>query len=178
MHQTLFEELSIKTFVMQFYHWLSRGFFTEDETRSFEKLNDESVNKLQQMKNPSIWNGSYDFIFSLISQTDAVIIKGKNFIKYKQICSDKEIAIYLANNLSIFQKGIDLKSLRPILDIEVMFRNGYMLHDVFWGYPEKDMYSFQIDCLDYVYSAAHFYNEGYEYFNNKKQIKTYNEIPS
>jgi len=56
-----------------------------------------------------------------------------------------------------------------------MFRNGYMLHDVFNGYSEKNMFSFQMDCIDYLYSAAHFYNEGYDYYHGRKTIKFYND---
>lgn len=177
MHHTLFEELRVKTFLMQFYYWFSRGFFSADEKQAILRLNDENVKKLEIMKDPSKWDGDYSFIFSLLPQTDEAITKGKNFLIYKQICKDKVIADYLHHNPDLFQKGIDLKSLRSILDIQVLFRNGYMLHDIFWGYPEKDMYRFQIDCLDYVYSASHFYNEGYAYYHNKKEIKTYNEIP-
>lgn len=179
MHQAIFEQLSTKTFVMQFYYWLAIGFFDEEDKASFQNVNDENVSNLVQMNDINItkWDGNYDFIFSLLPKTDAIIVKAKKFLKYKQVCADIDIANYLKANPSFFQKGIDLKSLRSMLDIEVMFKNGYMLHDVFWGYPEKNMYSYQIDCLDYVYSAAHFYNEGYEYYNNKKHIKTYNEIP-
>lgn len=176
MHQINFETISVKIFVMQFYFFLSRGFFNEEEKAAYLRLNDENVEKLKKMKDPQTWNGNFDFMLTLMPEAEAIINKAKGFVKFKQIASDKEIATYLAEHPEFFQEGIRLNSLRTLLNIEVLFKNGYMLHDVFLGYPAKDLYSFRIDCLDYVHSAAYFYNEAYEYYYNKKKVSTYNDI--
>ena len=176
MDKELQETLSIRTFVMQFYFYLARGFFTAEETDAYRKLNDENVNTILRMKNPSLCDDKYLDTSNLIEQTDVILQKAKGFLSYKQKATDIEIAIFLHAHPELFLEGITLHSLRNLLHIDVLFKNGYMLQDVFMGYPEKNMYMFLIDCLDYVHSAAHFYNEGYDYYHVKKTIKTYKDI--
>lgn len=167
------EQLNVKARVMQFYYWLSRGFFSEEETSRLYQLNEDNFKTLAVMNDHLTGSDRPDFVLSLIFQTDEVIVKAKGYLKYTQIGSDTDIADYVRNNSTMFQYGIDLKHLRSLLNIETMFKNGYMLHDAFLGYPEKSMFSFRVYCVDYIYSAAHFYNEGYAYYHNQKQIDTY-----
>ena len=175
IHQQLFEELSVKTFVMQFYQWFTRGYWAEEEKALFTSTNDLSVARLSLMKDPSRWDGNYSVVKILINQTDELLRKGKSYMLYRQIASDKEIAIYLAEHSTWNLLGIDLFSLRKLFDIESLFKDGYMLHDHHMGYPKKDMYQFCVDCLDYVHSAAFFYNEGYEYYHKRKQVRFYDD---
>lgn len=178
IHEGLFADLSIKTFVMQFYRCLTPGYFSKEEAESANRVNDRSVEKLQQMKDPLKWDGNYKVVISLLGEISAIAMKAKSFLQYRQICSDRAIADYLVNHPEFFSWGIDLNSLRNILDIDVLFRNGYMLHNIFLGYPKRDMYSFAIDCLDYVHSASYFYNEAYDLYHNNKLIRDYSNVPA
>jgi hypothetical protein len=174
MHHTLFEELSLDTFLLQFYCFLSRGFFEDTELAAIDILIIKNIERLELMREPIKWDGRYDLVDAQIAESKPIVEKAKGYLIYKQICNDKEIANYLLNHPKYYQ-GIMLKDLKNLLDIEVVFRNGHMLHDHFNGYPKKNLFSFQVDCLDYVHSAAHFYNEAYDYYNNRKEIKFYND---
>lgn len=175
MHHTLYEELRLSTFLLQFYCFLTRGFFDNEEIKKIDKLINLNIKRLTIMSDTFKWDGRYDLVFNQNVDSRTIIEKAKANLKYKQICSDKEIADYLIKNPQFLEQGILLVDLKKLLDIESMFRNGYMLHDVFNGYPEKNMFSFQMDCIDYLYSAAHFYNEGYDYYHDRKTIKSYND---
>src|SRR6266542_5454069 len=175
MHHILYEELRLKTFLLQFYCFLTRGFFDDEEIKKIDLLIKLNVDRLNIMRDTFKWDGRYDLVFNQTLESKTIIEKAIQNLKYKQICSDKEIVDYLIKNPQFFEQGILLVDLKKLLDIESMFRNGYMLHDIFNGYPEKNMFSFQIDCIDYLYSAAHFYNEGYYYYHNRKIIRFYNE---
>lgn len=174
MHHELYEDLRIKTFLLQFYCYLSRGFFAKEELATIDDLIHKNIKRLELIKDPFKWDGKYDFVTDQISESSNFISRAKEYLRYKQICEEKEIADYIINHPRYYL-GIILKDLKKLLDIEVLFKNGYMLHDYFNGYPEKNLYSFQVDCLDYVHSAAHFYNEAYDYYHNKKNIKYYND---
>ncbi|WP_127132497.1 hypothetical protein [Pseudoflavitalea rhizosphaerae] len=174
-HQKFFEELSVKTFVLQFYYWFTRGYWSVEEKKEFETTNDQSVERLQLMKDLSRWDGNYGTIFTLITKTDTLIQKGKSHMLYKQTAPDKEIATYLAEHPNWYLTGIDLFRFQKLFDISSLLKEGYMLQDQHMGYPEKHMYQIGVDCLDYVHSAAFFYNEGYEYYHNLKKVQFYDE---
>lgn len=175
MNQLLFEELSVKTFVLQFYFWFSRGYFTELEKEEYYALEKKSISVLKEMKAGT--NVEIDLINELFSRTEFYLERAKGFMTYKQIATDKAIAAYVAENPQLFQFGIELFSFRKLFDIGILFRNGYMLHDQHRGYPEKDLYQVGIDCIDYIYSAAFFYNEAYGYYQGKKDVFFYDQIP-
>lgn len=168
MHQTLFNNLRSQTFLLQFYSHLARGFFNEHELSEINALIEMNIDKLHLMKKIE-WDGKYDIILNLITQTSKNIEELKRLMPFKQICEDLVIANYLTINHNFFyEEGILLKDLKEILDIEVLFKNGHMLHDVFNGYYEKNKYRYQVDCLDFLYSAAYYYNEGYDYYYDLK----------
>lgn len=171
MHQHLFEKLSITTLLIQFYGFLARGFYTIEQRQKISELVDNNINRLNLMKNEIEWDGRYDLVLEQINQADAILLKLKGHIKFTQICEDKKIAMYIKDNINEFQlTGIRLFDLKEIFDISSLRKNGYMLHDSYSGYPEKDLYQFHIDCIDYVHTAAYFYNEAYEYFNSNKDV--------
>lgn len=171
MHQQLFENLSITTFLLQFYGFLARGFYTLEERQEISDLVNKNINRLILMKNEIEWDGRYDLVLEQIIQTNTFLTKLKTHIKFKQICEDKIIALYMKDNANEFHlTGISLFHLKEIFDISSLRKNGYMLHDSYVGYPEKDLYQFHIDCIDYVNSAAYFYNEAYDYFNSNKEV--------
>jgi hypothetical protein len=172
MHHTLYEQLRINTFLLQFYGFLTRGFFSIEERAGMNELIKLNINRLNLMKDYSLdWDGRYDLVTEQLFKTQDHITATKKHLRFKQICPDIEIANYLTKNHNhFFEFGILLNDLKNLLDIAVLFRNGYMLHDIFNGYPEKDLYCYQVDCLDFVHSAAHFYNEAYEYYHGRKEI--------
>jgi hypothetical protein len=177
MHKHLYNELRIRTFLIQFYVPLTRGRFDEDELKSIHGLIVSNIDILEKMRPPMLlWDGRYDVVQNHLFESDDVIKKAKEFLALQQIGKDEEIAEYIKDNPDYYIIGIDLKSLSKILDISEFFRKGHMLHDRFLGYQEKHFMLFYTVCLDYVHSAAHFYNEGYEYFKGKKEVKTYDQI--
>lgn len=175
MPHLLYEELRLNTFLLQFYCFLTRGFFEDEQLKRIEDLINLNIERLEVMGDPIKWDGRYDLVFKQFMESKDLVVKAKNNLKYQQICNDNEIVEYLIQNPQFYEQGILLADLRKILDVESMFRNGHMLHDTFHGYPKKGITSCQVDCLDYLYSAAHFYNEGYDYFHNRKKIKFYSD---
>ncbi len=179
MHQILYEKLRINTFLLQFYGFLARGFFSRETRISFLSLIESNIDRLKLMRDDTNWDGRYDLTAKLLFQTEQFVNESRNKLKYTQICEDIDIANYVnENQFNFFNFGIQLKDLKNILDIEVFFRNGYMLHDVFNGYSEENLYNFQIDCIDYLYSSSNFYNEAYDYYYRRKEIKLYDAMDS
>jgi hypothetical protein len=171
MHQKLFEKLSVSTFLLQFYGHLSRGFFSDVEKKDIRQTIDQNIERLHLMKKID-WDGRYDLVLKLIAKTEELLNKAKSYNSFKQIGSDMDIVEFVKNSIDDFElTGIPLFELRTIFDISIPLKNGYMLHDSYSGYPEPNLYRYHIDCLDYLHSAAFFYNEGYEYLNNQKDIK-------
>lgn len=171
MHHTLYEQLRVSTFLLQFYDFLTRGFSTPQERKAIDDLIRLNIDRLELMKDTFNWDGRYDLVTEQLFKTKEHVEKAKGDLRFKQICDDIEIANYLTkNHKSFFESGILLNDLKNILDIDVLFRNGHMLHDIFCGYPEKNMYRYQVDCIDFLHSAAHFYNEAYDYYQDKKTI--------
>jgi len=121
------------------------------------------------------WDGRYDLVLELQFKTDSLIQQAKDSLKFKQICNDEDIAKYLNGNPDFFEKGIVLHDLSKLLDITSELKRGHFLHDVYHGYPEH-YYQYQVDCLDYCYSAYHFYNEGYDYYHGRKVVRNYSEM--
>jgi hypothetical protein len=174
MHHTLYEKLRVNTFLLQFYGYLTRGFFSTETRQAIDELIGENVERLQLMKDPMKWEGKYDLVTIQLFATEKYVTEAKGYLKHKQVCNDIDIANYMIkHHHQFYEKGILLNDLKKLLDIEVLFKNGYMLHDIFNGYPEKNMFRFQIDCMDYLHSAAYFYNEAYDYYNNRKEVKFY-----
>lgn len=170
-HHTLYEHLKINTLLLQFFGFLTRGFFTIDERKDMDDLIQLNIDRLEMMKNTLDWDGRYDLVSEQLFKTQEYVTKTKNNLHFKQICNDSEIANYLTkNHMHFFESGILLNDLKIILDINDIFSNGYMLHDIFCGYPEKELHHFKVDCLDFLHSAAHFYNEAYDYYHDKKEI--------
>lgn len=171
MHHTLYEQLRLKTFLLQFYGFLTRGFFEIEERIDMNNLIESNIDRLNLMKDSFNWDGRYDLVTSQLFKTEELVQKAKSKLRFTQSCADIDIANYLIkNHKHFFEFGIQLNDLKRLLDIDILFRNGYFLHDIFNGYPEKDLYRYQVDCLDFVHSAAHFYNEAYDYYNDKKDI--------
>ncbi len=177
MHDALLKTLTINTYLLQFYGYLTRGFFTSEELKEIDTLVQINAERIKMMRNDIEWDGKYDLVVNQLFKTEALIKQARENLKYEQICSDSDIAEFIIKNKGQFyKKGIQLFELKKLLNIEKLFLNGYMNHDVFLGYPEKQLFQFQIDCLDYLHSAAHFYNEAYDYFNDRKKIYAYDEI--
>lgn len=171
MHHKLYDQLRVNTFLLQFFGFLTRGFFTIEERQDYVGLINLNISRLNLMKELSNWDGRYDLVTEQLFKTIDWVAKAKKFLPFTQISDDTEVVNYLSKNPHSFQKsGIQLNDLKTILDISVLFRKGHMLHDVFYGYPEKDLYQYQVDCLDFLHSAAHFYNEAYDYYSDKKTI--------
>src|SRR5664280_41842 len=170
MHQKLFEKLSINTFLLQFYGHLARGFFTESEDKEIHATIEENIDRLLLMKGLD-WDGRYDLVLQLISKTEKFLENAKSYNSFKQIGKDLDIVNYMRESQDEFLiLGISLVHMQKIFDISIPLKNGYMLHDSYSGYPEKNLYRYHIDCLDYVHSAAHFYNEAYDYYNHFKTV--------
>lgn len=175
MHVTLHNELSNQTFLLQFYCWLVRGLFTVEDQRAIDVLIKRNIECLLLMQNNLEWDGRYDLVLQQQAESERFVQQAKDKLEYKQISSDREVSQYIHNNPFFMIKGIVLNDLKNLLNMDKAFKRGYLLHDIFHGYPEQ-FYRFQIDCLDYNHSAAHFYNEGYDYFHERKTIKNYSEI--
>jgi hypothetical protein len=170
MHQKLFEKLSINTFLLQFYGHLARGFFTESEDKEIHATIEENIDRLLLMKGLD-WDGRYDLVLQLISKTEKFLENAKSYNSFKQIGKDLDIVNYMRESQDEFIiSGISLVHMQKIFDISIPLKNGYMLHDSYSGYPEKNLYRYHIDCLDYAHSAAHFYNEAYDYYNHFKTV--------
>lgn len=171
MHHRLYEQLRVNTFLLQFYSFLNRGNYSITESESIESLIEDNIDRLNRMRSIENWDGNYNFVIEQVSKSREIIENAKSNLPFKQICEDIIIAKYVEKKFDFFfNNGILLNDLKNILEIDILFRNGYMLHDVYCGYVEKGLYRYQIDCLDFLYSAAHFYNEGLDYYNDKKQI--------
>ena len=170
MHHRLFEQLRVNTFLLQFYKFLTRGKYSNELSEEIENLITLNIDRLNLMKSLE-WDGNYQLVLEQLSKTKNLVETTKKNLKFKQICEDIDIAKFVENNFhTFFQTGISLKDLKEILDIEVLFKNGHMLHDMFFGYIDQNSYSYQVDCLDFLHSASHFYNEAYEYYYDKKEI--------
>lgn len=141
-----------------------------EEILNIERLINLNIDRLELMKSLE-WDGRYDLVVNQIAQTEDLINTAKGKLPFKQIGQDNIIADYIETNFDdFFEYGIQLKDLREILDISILFRNGYMLHDVYNGYVDEYLYRFQIDCVDFVHSAAYFYNEAYDYYEGNKEV--------
>lgn len=175
MHITLHNELSRQNSLLQFYCWLVRGLFTIEDQRAIDVLMKRNIDRLLLMQKKLEWDGRYDLVILQQTESERFIKQAKDKLEYKQISSDKAICQYVNDNPFFMLKGIILNDLKNLLDMDKAFKRGYLLHDIFHGYPEQ-FYRFQIDCLDYNHSAAYFYNEGYDYYHKRKTIKNYSEI--
>lgn len=175
MHKTSYQKLRINTFLLQFFGFLSRGLFSNEDRKAMSELIEQNIDRLELMRDTFKWDGRYDLVITQLFKTEEYLRRAKEKLRFKQICDDEDIAEYLHNHPKFFNEGIELKDLRKLLDIREKLDEGYMLHDVYHGYPEH-FYSFQIDCLDYLNSAAHFYNEGYDFYYERKKHKDYSEI--
>ncbi|MFC4634471.1 hypothetical protein ACFO3O_11170 [Dokdonia ponticola] len=181
MHYELHKELSIQTALLQFYCFLTRGFFSETEFISHFDYGNENIEQIHNMANPEKWNGDYSVIINRISKTKEIVIEAKSYLKWSQICPDEKIAEFMNQNPDFYEDGISVKDLNEIFEISEVLENGYMFHDSFHGYPKKHLYRYGVDCLDFLYSASYFYNEGFDYFNNrltKKSFAEMNKLPS
>jgi hypothetical protein len=176
MHNKLHKELSIQTALLQFYCFLTRGFFDKKIVREYFEYGNENIEKIHNMTDPIKWDGRYDVIIERISETKKIVQTAKSFFKHKQHSSDEKIAEFMHNHSSFYEDGIMLNDLKDILEIDNILENGYMLHDHFMGYPEKELFQYRIDCIDFLYSSSYFYNEGLDLLNNRKSILTYSEI--
>jgi hypothetical protein len=176
MHETLKHKLHKVTLLLHFYGHLTRGVFTENQWQESYDLLLKNDEKLKLMSSIELWDGNYETVYKLILKTEDFIELSKEKIQYKQICNDDEIAKYIISHPDFFDIGIELKDLKLLLDIENLFQNGHFLHDVYLGYPEDYCVNFQIDCLDYLNSAIHYYNEAYDLYYKRKYIKNYTEI--
>jgi len=175
MHYKLHKELSVQTALLQFYCFLTRGFFLEKEFVSDFDYGNESIGKIHNMASPEKWDGDYSVIIQRISKTKEIAEKAKSYLQWSQKCSDEKIAEYMHNHPAFYEDGISIKDLNEILEINGVLENGYMFHDRFHGYPEKNLFRYGVDCLDFLYSASYFYNEGFDYFNNRKSPISYSE---
>lgn len=176
MHYELHKELSVQTAMLQFYCFLSRGFFFKKDFISNFDFGNENIERIHDMSNPEKWNRNYSDIIERISKTKEIVKKAKSYLKWNQKCEDEKIAEYMFNHPDFYEDGITINDLKEILEIKEVLQNGYMLHDRFMGYPEKNLYRYGVDCLDFLYSASHFYNEGFDYWNGRKKILTYSEL--
>lgn len=175
MHVILHNSLSKETFLLQFYGWLIRGLLSEEDRNAIHVLINKNIDRLQLMQDDFKWDGKYDLVIKLQAETQSLVNQAKEKLEFKQICDDKAICDYILNNPDYKVKGIILNDLKRLLNVDRALKRGHLLHDVYHGYPEQ-FYMFQVDCMDYIHSAAHFYNEGYDYYYKRKTIKNYSEI--
>lgn len=175
MHVTLHNELSKVTFLLQFYGWCVRGLFSEEDRLAIDALINKNVARLCLMQDNLKWDGRYDLVIEQQFESQQFVNLAKEKNEYKQICEDKTICDYIHNNPDYATNGIILNDLKRLLNIDKALKRGYLLHDIYHGYPEH-YYRFQVDCMDYLHSAAHFYNEAYDYYYQRKTIKNYSEI--
>ena len=170
MHHTLFEQLRVNTFLLQFYKFLTNGKYSKELSEEIENFIVLNIARLNLMKSIE-WDGNYQLVLEQLSKTKNLVETTRNNLNFKQICEDIHIAKFVENNYdTFFQTGITLKDLKELLDIDVLFRNGHMHHDMFLGNIEENAYSYQVDCLDFLHSASHFYNEAYDYYYDKKDV--------
>lgn len=172
MHATLHNDLSQETFLLQFYGWLARGKFKTEERKAMDNLIASNIERLHIMQDMLKWDGRYDLVMSQLMDTQEYIRLAKDKLQYQQKCEDRDICAYVHKHPDFAKTGIILNDLQHLLDMGPAFKRGYLLHDIYHGYPEE-FYLFQVDCMDYLHSAAHFYNEGYDYFFKRKTIKDY-----
>ena len=172
MHYPLHAELKIKTCLLQFYCYLASSYFTKEELTEVDALISFNVEQLK-LVNDIAWDGRYDVVFHKIIESNQIIERAKVHLKLKQIGRDEDIADFVIHTPEFMERGIILNDLRALLNIEHFFRNGHMAHDTYYGYPEKDLFKFGVDCLDYLHSAAYFYNEAFDYYHQRKQVSPY-----
>ncbi|TRW27119.1 hypothetical protein FMM05_00260 [Flavobacterium zepuense] len=175
MHVTLHNSLSKDTFLLQFYGWIVRGLLSDVDRKAIYILINKNIERLQLMQDDLKWDGRYDLVIDQQAETQRFVSEAKKKLEFKQICDDKDISDYINNNPDFTVKGIILNDLRHLVNVDKALKRGHLLHDVYHGYPEH-FYLFQVDCMDYMHSAAHFYNEGYDYYYQRKTIKNYSEI--
>ncbi len=176
MHHTLFEKLRVNTFLLQFYKFLTRGKYSTGLSEEIEDLIVLNIDRLDLMKSME-WDGNYELVLKQLEKTISLVETTRTNLKFKQICEDIAIAKFVENNCNtFFQTGISLKDLKELLEIDVLFRNGHMLHDMFYGYTNEYSYVCQVDCLDFLHSSSHFYNEAYDYYFERKEINYNVEI--
>lgn len=167
------ENLSDKTYLLCFYGFLTIGYFSNAEKQHIERLIQQNFVLHDAVQGGTKVNNQYDHIVSRTLETERLLAKAKSSLILKQICDDKEIVIYVQENYQEFSlEGIALIDLQKIFDMSTYLSNGYMLHDRFYGYHEEGRFAYHIDCLDYANSAAYFYNEGYDYYNDIKKVDT------
>lgn len=132
-----------------------------------------NIERLKLVNDIAAWDGRYDVVFHKIIESNQIIERARAFLKLKQVSSDEDITSFVMRTPDFMEHGIVLNDLRLLLDIEHFFRNGHMAHDTYYGYPEKELFRFGVDCLDYLHSAAYFYNEGFDYYHERKQVSLY-----
>src|SRR5690606_29723779 len=134
-----------------------------------------NVDRLKLMADNFNWDGKYDLVIEQQFQTEKFIASSKSKLRLEQIGSDEDIAKYMCSHPDCYEKGMMLNDLKTLINIDDYLRLGHFLHDTYHGYP-AEYYLFQVDCFDYCGSAAHFYNEAYDYYHRRKEIKNYREL--
>ena len=124
MHHKLYEQLRLKTFLLQFYGFLTRGFFEIEERTEMHNLIENNIDRLNLMKDFN-WDGRYDLVASQLFKTEELVKKTTEKLRFNQSCADIDIANYLINNHNnFFEFGIQLNDLKRLLEIDILFRNG------------------------------------------------------
>jgi hypothetical protein len=98
MHYKLHKELSVQTALLQFYCFLTRGFFLEKDFVSDFDYGNENIEKIHSMSNPEKWDGDYSVIIERISKTKEIVTKAKSYLKWHQKCDNVKIAEYMYNH--------------------------------------------------------------------------------
>jgi hypothetical protein len=152
---------------------LVSGYFTKEELIAVDALIGFNIERLKLVNDIAAWDGRYDVVFHKIVESNQIIEQAKSYLKLKQIGRDEDVADFVMRTPEFMERGIVLNDLRTLLDIEHFFRNGHMAHDTYHGYPERDLFRFGVDSLDYLHSAAYFYNEAFDYYHQRKQVRPY-----
>ncbi|OYD42269.1 hypothetical protein CHT99_10190 [Sphingobacterium cellulitidis] len=175
MHQTLFNNLNKETHILKFYSWIVRGLFSVEKWKEISELINNNIERLHLMRDQMKWDGHYDFVVIQHSRTIEFIKIAKHLSSLKQVCDDDLLYEYVRDNPNYYETGVLLYQLAKLFDIDTLIKRGHLLHDRYFGYT-KHFYSIHIDCFDYLNSAAHFYNEGFDYYFERKEVKSYLEI--
>lgn len=174
VHYFMEDKLRNTTYLLHFYGWLARGLLAEEDRNQVVPLCNESFDRIRLMRDLSKWDGRYDLVVDVQTRVENLLTIAKSKIDRKQIASDETIAHYVFDHPDFDINGIALYDFRKLMDISRELKLGYMLHDVYHGYPAA-YYRFSIDCLDYLYSATYFYNEAYDYYLGRKASKKYSD---
>ena len=173
LHKYQVDELRRNTLVMQFYASLIKGKLSDIEKKIFLKLEEDNIERLKKFINPSEWDGRYDLAFIQNQETITFISKIRNYLTvFKQAATDNEIAEFITKNPNFFKVGISIEQLNKYGNIDILLKRGHFFHDYYKGFAENNyLENSQCDCLDYLYSAIFYYNEGYDLFHGRKVIE-------